>query len=266
MTTLHSQMVERFKDRIGFDATMRTEAPGRSVLIAWPDMLTAPGVVAQGWSVAADTTLKAPGGAKRAWVLRRGKEAVSVNGYVSASGAEAARQFFLAQAGNTMMSEVPYERGPPGIGTLCVSLIRPGSSSLLWVFHNVFTLVSVTDSPVDAVAIAKWLQAQYEANLIPSGDARFRSLPSVEVSSETLSVGQALDVTVKMNPTVHEDRYLMRTNADERTVSESRFPGPRAQLKALLPGHTAVEVYLIDRTTLLSSTTRFELQILDSRK
>jgi hypothetical protein len=262
LTPIQQEKIQRFKDRIDFDAKVRVEPPGWSVILELPDMLTAPGIANQGWSVAGDTTFKKKYGALRKWGLNRGEATLAIDVFVSSAGTKAAREFFLEESANTMMVDIPYSRGPEGIGTLCVSQLRPPtSSSVLWLFHNVYTRVRGTQSPIDVVAIARWLQGQYQEHLVAGDGAGLDTLPKLLVSPERLTVGEAVQISLN-DPRASNERYLIRTDADEQSVSELRYPGPRVELIALAPGPATVNVHLIDQNTLLLSTTRLELDIL----
>jgi hypothetical protein len=254
-------MLDRFKQRIDFDGAMRTEAPGRLVLVTWPDILSAPGIVQGGWSIVANTTKSIAGGAERKWVLRRGGEEVDVVAFVSPTEVEPARQFFLSEASNTMMPEVPYERGPRDLGTLsAASAPHPTRGSLLWLFRNVCTEAKRFDTQVDILAIARWLQARYEAALVASDSPLLRSLPHVAASPQRAMAGEPIEIKAQIDP-ASPPRYIMKLEFDIAAIRLKEQDGLRARLEGKAPGHTTVQAHLIDSATLISGITPVELDI-----
>jgi hypothetical protein len=261
MDKFREEMVDRFKQRIDFDGAMRTEILGRMVVVTWPDMLSAPGIGQGGWSIAATTTKSIAGGVERKWVLRKGAEEVDVIAFVSSTAVEPARQFFLSQASNTMMPEVPLERGPTHLGTLsAASQPHPAMGSLLWVFRNICTGIKRFDTQLDILAIARWLQARYEAALVPSDSPLLRSLPSVDASPRRAMTGEPIEIKAQIDP-ASAPRYIMKLQFDIAAIRLKEQDGLRARLEGKAPGHTTVQAHLIDSATLISGITPVELDI-----
>jgi hypothetical protein len=260
MANWHDEMIARFKQKIDFDAALRAEPAGQMVLLKWPDMLQAPGIAGGGWVVFTDTVLGAPGGSQRKWVLRKGDETLGIVGFISSSGVDAARQFLISQVSGTMMRDIPYERGPQGLGALSIIAPHPTQGGLAWVFRNACVSIDTNDTQVEMLPIAKWLQGLLQANLVPAGAPLSQMLPALSISSIRAAVGESVDISVQSESSVPKSTYVLKLKFDVRAIDESRFPGPREQLKGLVPGHTAVDVTLIDSKTLVSSVTHIDLE------
>src|SRR5215510_8754596 len=113
------EKIERFKQRIDFDGALKAENTGEAIRATWPNAIDAPGLGA-GWTVADDSIWRTNNGTVRESLLRRADETVTVLIFVSEDGVQPARQFLLFRASNNMMPDVPYVRGPNGLGTLAV--------------------------------------------------------------------------------------------------------------------------------------------------
>ena len=159
MSPMQSAKVERFKARIDFDAVLSRERPAKRSVIAWPDMLKAPGLAAGQWQVAADTTWQPSGGAARQWVLRRGPEQLAIVVFVSSDGPGPAREFFVSRATDNMMEDSPFVRLQDGPGTLAVGMPEGTPSSMIWLDNNLCFAVRAIDTDVAVLPIARWLQS-----------------------------------------------------------------------------------------------------------
>jgi hypothetical protein len=258
MHPMQIQKIERFKRNIDFDGALRQENTTQAVRVMWPHPLNAPGVGAS-WTVADDTTWRANGGTAREWVLRRGAETLGVLIFVSRGGVDAARQFLLHRASENMMVDVPYVKAPFALGTLAVQSPAPQAPALIWVYRTVCFHVYGESSTVDIEPIAKWLQAAAESGLVAASGAQIRAPGPLHVSTNRAAVGQPIDIAVAA-PAADEARYLIDLEFDSKAVDMSSQRRLTAQLRGKAPGRSTVDLYLIDRSTLLSGHTRIGLE------
>jgi hypothetical protein len=263
MDPLQTDKVERFKRRIDFDKVLKAESADKLVRAIWPDALSAP-ALGPGWSVADNTIGRTRGGSAREWVLRRGDETVSILIFVSEGGVQPARQFFLLRASNNMMMEVPYLKGPAGLGTLAVHLSHKQAPSFIWVYRNTTFQVDAQDTSLDILPIARWLQATAESGLVAPPTAQL-SLPGpTSVSARRVPVGQPIEIGLTI-PTAGQSNYQMKLEFDRQMLEVVSQRGLAAQVRGIKPGSTALDLWLIERSTLLSAPSRIDLEFTPQR-
>lgn len=258
MDSLQMGKVERFKQRIDFEGALRDENTAEAVRAIWPNPMSAPGLGA-GWSVVGDTTWRTDGGAAREWVLRRSEEAVSILIFVADGGVQPARQVFLLRATESNMVDVPYVKGPAGLGTLAVHLPFKQASSLIWVYRNTAFHVGADDTSLDILPMAKWLQATAESGLVSATAAQFRAPGPLNVSTRRAAVGQPIEISVAAPPAAQAN-CRMELEFDRQAVEVVSQRGLAAQVRGMTPGRTALEVYVIEHSTLLSVRSRIDLE------
>jgi hypothetical protein len=259
MDPMDPDKVARFKARIGFDQRPRGVAPGPHPAVVWPDPLAAPGVAGGGWAVAADTPWREEHGSAREWVLRRGPETLVVLAFVSGTGEEGARDFFLARACNTMTLEVPYVPGPADLGSLSVHSPHAGAPYLMWVFGNCCVELKALDTALDLLPIARWLQGHLEAAPLAR---RAPVADRVVVSASRAPVGEPLALRLEPGEPPTPAGYLMELDYDRGALEILAQDGLTARLRGLRPGPATLTVHGVDLATLASSSQTLTLTFL----
>ncbi|TVQ93804.1 MAG: hypothetical protein EA400_01895 [Chromatiaceae bacterium] len=257
---MDSAKIDRFKQRIGFDAAFVGE-PAESVAVAWPDPRMAPGIDLAQWSLAGDTTYPTSGGVLREWVLRQGPRQLSIAVFVSSVGAEPARQFLLARATENMLVDAPYVRLPDGPGTLAVTLPEPVPTDLIWVFRNVAIQVRDDDAGVDVPAIARWLQGTAERGIKPYPSVRARLPGPLAATPARAVVGEPIAVRLRIDDPVVASRWMIRLDDDRQAINVSALDRLGATIEGLAPGRLVLGVLAIDSSTLLSVRRDVPLEI-----
>jgi hypothetical protein len=262
MSPMQFEKLERFKKRIDFDTAISREKTQQAVNSVWPEMLKAPGLNDGEWSVAADSIWRADGGIAREWVLRRGMEQISIVIFAASDDPAAAQNFFLSRATENMMLDSPFVKGPDGLGSLAASMPPGAQPNLLWVFRNLCFDVRSDNSPVDIVAIARWLQTTAEAGVVASTEALPHAPGPLYLSSRRAEVGELVDVQVRADKPEAEARYMVELEFDRNAVEVVSQDKLASQLRGRIAGYTAVTLYLIDKATLTSAHTRIELEFI----
>lgn len=257
MDPMDRDKVERFKARIGFDQRTRGAPAAAAAELRWPDPLTAPGVAGRGWRLAADTVWRDGDGNVREWVLRRDAETLMVLAFVSRSGEDGARRFFLERACNTMMLEVPYVPGPPDLGSLAVTSPHAGAPYLMWIFGACCVELKAVDSRLDLVAIARWLQSLVEA--APRTRGRAPAPDRVTISALRAVVGEALELRLEPADGSPAEDYLMELEYDRGELEVLSQNGLAARVCGLRPGPAVLIVHGVRRATLAASSHRLAL-------
>lgn len=263
---MDSAKIDRFKQRIGFDAAFLGE-PAESVAVAWPDPRMAPGIDPAQWRLAGDTTYPTSDGVLRKWVLRQGPRQLRIAIFVSSAGAEPARQFLVARATENMMVDAPYVRLPDGPGTLAVTLPEPEPepepvpTDLIWVFRNVAIQVRDDDAGVDVPAIARWLQGTAERGIKPYPSVRARLPGPLAATPARAAVGEPIAVRLQIDDPVVASRWMIRLDDDRQAINISALDRLGATIEGLAPGRLVLGVLAIDSSTLLSVRSHVPLEI-----
>lgn len=261
--SMNPDKVARLKTRIGFDAAVSNESRAEAAVVRWPDMRAAVGLAPGEWTLAGDSIAREGGGVTREWVLRRGRETVSILAFVASDGPEPARAFLLRRATENMLVDSPFVRGPADLGTLSVTDLPPSPPIYLWLFRNLCLEVEGRETAVDVLAIAHWLQALAAASLLPW--AALARLPAPQPQLKTASgvVGRALELEVVLPADAVSPRYVLQveTTAGQAAVTAQRVQGSlvRLQLQGQRGGRTRLLLHLVDTHTLVGSRSSLDL-------
>lgn len=263
MDPVQVQKIERFKKRIDFDNALRLENAAQAVRAVWPDPRGAPGLGA-GWSVAGDTIWRTNGGTARQWRLRRRNESLSILIFVTDGDLQPVRDFFLSRASENMMVDVPYVKGPAGLGTLAVHLPFKQAPSVIWLYRNTMFQVDGDDTGLDLLPIAKWLQAIAESGLVSATQARLQAPGPVKVSARRAAVGEAIELSLAV-PAAAQQNYRIELEFDRATLELISKSGLAAQVRGLAPGRTTLDLYVIEHSTLLFTRNPIDLEFTGGR-
>jgi hypothetical protein len=256
-----AQAIARFKSQIGFPAHLPGDAPGRGVVLAWPDPQTLRYFRGGGWATITDAVaVLGPGLVRRNWVLRRGDAAVNLRVVVSSVGNAAARDHLVEMASITMMGEIPFVPTPRRLGDLSVETPEVDPlHRLLWVDRNV--CVSLTrEFGSDVRPLADELQAliaaQASQDLAPGRPA----VDGLELSAATVAVGDTVRASIRA-PALAARGLVTAFSDTGRRVQVIEQDGLRATVYATSPGATTLHGTVADGRTLLSSVVAAELTV-----
>lgn len=263
MNSADSHKIDRFKERIGYDAALSAEDEMRVVGIPWPDMLTAPGLAGDEWQVVSDSIWREEGGAAREWVLRQGERQVSIVIFVSRDGPAAAREFLVLRATENMMFDSPFVKGPAGLGSLAVSMPPGAPPNVIWAFRNLCFDVRGEDAEVDVLTIAHWLQSIADVGAMANATAQ-PALPVARMSSRRAAVGSPVDIRIDVSATQDSARYMIELDFDKNAVEALALDRSNVQIRGRTAGRTTIDFYCIDTITLLSRLSRLELEFVSS--
>ena len=184
---------------------------------------------------------------------------IIVTVFVSCQGPEPARQFLLDTATQTTRMDIPYAKGPAGLGTLSVINSAAGAPSLIWCYRNVCFHVRGIDTQANVRDLATWLQSQAEAKVVDQVAQHLPAPQAINVSSRKSPVGAAVDLEV-VPPAPDPDRYLLHLAYDKQMVDITSVNGLKLTLSGLRPGRTSITMCLFDRATVLSSEQKADLE------
>ncbi len=261
MNTMQAEKTARFRQRIQFDTAFAAEGIEQAAVLRWPDMRDAPGLGQPVWTVAADTLWREGGGAVREWVLRRGRETLSVLAFVSSSGPEPARAYLLARASNNMMVDVPYVRGPQALGTLSLTAKAPAPPFFLWTFRNLCLEVKARDTAVDAAAIAAWLQALAARSLVGWAELARAAPLGARADATPGTVGRVLKIAVQPPADAAPAHHLLQVEVAAERAQVVGQTAAEVEIKPLLPGPLSVQLHWVDSQTLMARTARVEIEV-----
>ncbi len=258
--------VERFKREIGFENVAARDEGRGDVVFEWPDVESGAGLrKTAGWRRVEDfTTSDAPGEAYRVRTLQNDQGTFMVAIHVSSSGARPARERLVELAGRTMTVDIPYVKGPPGLGDLAVVNRNPEVPDLIWVYANVCIQVDADESHVDPLAFARDLQAQMERHLGPAA-SRLPQITGLAVEPTRVSEGQEIRATIQ-STSRHLDSILFKVKDEERLLSKVDEKDNVFRFVAKAPGSARLRAVAIDRRTLLSSSSSADVEILPAQE
>ncbi|MBL9100796.1 MAG: hypothetical protein JNL82_07555 [Myxococcales bacterium] len=244
--------IELLRGRLGLDhRTFPDDA--RGVALPWASADLQP-LVGDAWRSLGDAALPLePGEATRDWTWARGDGRIKISVFVSSVGAAAARERLLMVATNSTMEDVPYVAGPADLGD--VAAISPGRSgdSLIWAASNVCAWILVDDAPgVDAVAIARGLQALIDAHIVADVAAARPRIEAVKKSAREVEVDEWFTVTLRVRATAAE--LMVGFVGGEGAVRIDGAPGLTTTLRCEVAGPRVLTMMVADPSTLLSDS------------
>jgi len=255
--------IELFKTRVGFDAAPAAGPADQGLVVEWPDPLRYAYFREGGWKIqSSGIRADVPGMGRALWVIRRGESeaVVAIEIAVSSLGAARARSYLLETASNTMAPAPPYERGPEGIGDICISSRElPEQHTLMSVYRNVFVKLRREDG-ADLPALAREIRALLGAQHVETLTGRLPHLDRFEVSPESVAVGESVEAKVALAPEVSR-RYLLRIADPSQHLLAVSDKGTRVTFQAATPGVAEVTAMVVDKSNLLSSFERFEVGV-----
>jgi hypothetical protein len=250
-----------FAGSIDLDGRLAREDATTAVVAEWPDLGTAPGTA--GFSPPTRNLRWEGGGVYRTSVIRRGAEKLKLSLFVAETDPARAADALREVLGATMMTEIPYQPGPAGLGTLSLRAREqpglaegaPGQRALLWVYRHQFFALYGEATAVPLEPIARWLQAAAEAGLRPAAarDAARPRLPPNAGLGAAAAVGAPLVVRAPAGLQLEIGRDPINLQITAVSPDEVRF-------HCATPGPARGDIHLIAPRSLLSATATVDLR------
>jgi hypothetical protein len=256
------EVIARFKSRIGFPDSLPGDAPGRGVIVAWPDPQTFSYFKGGGWATIIDTvSVPKPGLVQHNWVLRAGRATVDLRIFVSSLGNSAARDHLVELAATTMLADIPYEPTPKRLGDLSVMTREaPPLHRLIWVERNVCMHLS-RNFGTDIMPLAEELQAFLARQQSDTLAPHLPRLQSLDLSSADVTLGSTVRATLRAPRLGDLGAFVVTFSDPAQRVQLTEQEGLGATLEATNPGRTTLHAIVADRRTLLSADVTADIAV-----
>jgi len=263
----HDNLADFIK-RIGY-STLAAVNPSDGVRANWDELPVSLAGIVKGKPAnqnRASTSKSGSGSRSFSWKDKKGTFLIEV--YVSGTGATGAHQALLARASATMMMKIPYERRPAPLGDLAIHDPRFPSEIVMWVYRNVFVLVSDGGTASDVGPAAQAIQRFMEAREVPRLVEHLPVVEKLKVSPDQIRVGDVFQVTIVLGKntalesvTTDFSEVLDANTMEDKLEFLTRTP-LTATFKAEKAGQTHVDVPVMDRKTLLSPPLSVTINVL----
>lgn len=254
--------VQEFKREIGYTDSPAGAAATEWVACEWPAPAQLPGL-GEGWKVLYDEVLVEQGSGIRKIDLRHELEELSLEIFVSSTGPQAARERLVRIASSTMMPQIPYRKGPANLGDLSVVSVESDPVAVLFTVRNVMVRIRKQSAKLSVVSLAEHLASIAGREVVPQLAVLAPRLLRVDVNPSPAHVGQT--VTVQLHPDPPDAGARWKTDFEIR--SGGLQPGPQQgltlRLRAVKPGPADVALYVIDRKTLVVTSTEAKVEVLE---
>ena len=283
----NNKRIDDFRARIGFDRL--APVAKRVLALAWPETVTLPSLSGQAWKQTSVrfSSRSTFADSQKTWELHFGADPtncrmlkIQVFAY---SSPKRAREGFLRLASSTTMSVIPYDRSKHLLGELAIEGHFPEQPSVIWIRQNVVVdiqehTVNSSAPPAPVFELAAQLDALMSKHEVDADSAPIPK-PEVTVSTDQVKVGEKIIIRLKSElpaspqpglalEVMERGSGFASTEAERKAyqqlgplVSAAQEDSRTYAVKAFGPGTTAVDVVVIDPTTLLCSRKRFPIVI-----
>jgi len=158
---LESPRVQELKSRVGFDAAIRGEPINEQVSIVWDNFSVPPTLRA--WAVKREIDHPTAAETLVTFVFRNAKSKITIeiSIFENSQNSLAARRL-LERANAVTTLDLSDIRGPHELGTLSLIPQVSYSPTVYWVFRNIFAEITVHQSQLDPIEIARAVQVEFE--------------------------------------------------------------------------------------------------------
>ncbi len=253
--------IKRFID---FERLLAAIDVNGGIRAAWPDLRQFFPPDEGGWELYREQVdfTEVPGLVERLSMFRNGDAQITVDIFVSSRGPRPAVERLVDVMAATSMGYQHFQRGPAGIGQLCLVLPLPNPTVLV-IDRNVFVRIRRTNHTMDVVPVARALAKYMDEHAVPSLVALTPAVAGVTVSPEVPRVHESVSLAWRL-PVEFAAGDLMWSLSPEvdRDVVEVRDQGAdHAEVRIASPGRIELPIWLADRRTLLSSETRIAIDV-----
>ena len=198
-SSLEKFTLNQFRREIGYSDLPVGVDPGEGVRFDWPPVTSLLAVDAA-WKPVYDASHATNDAGVRKIDLHRGSEELSLEIFVACTGPAGARAHLLDSASATMMSQIPYRRGPEGLGDLSIISRENDPGSIIWTLRNVCFHLRKTDSQLTLAPLAAALDLLARGHIVPRIADHLPKPANVVVSPPRVSEGAGVTVELKMPP------------------------------------------------------------------
>jgi hypothetical protein len=251
-------MISDFKEKIAFDHEIRKENSEEEVKSTWQFETELLKIGENDWRISDTSYSVWNAGVAKRFLMSSKKKKVGAVIFLSSNGQDSAQRYFLERAVSNTTGGSFFRKCTPKLGTVAVC----NSEDVLWVYRNVcIHLQNIDDTPVDLFPIAFWLQSMAEKGVVPKKQATIDLLFAIQHPKKTHHVVGS-PFRLEIRPSFDEKRYQIAENhhGDHMWVTTE---GNILTVEGKMAGAFPLDVFLIDKQTLLSKHHHLELQFYD---
>ena len=257
------ERIQQFVKETGIDGlpSSFSETEKKYVVQRWQDPRQCK-AIGDSWSINYTNVKGGCRSAIKEWSLVRDLELLKISIFVTTSGESATQKQVMDTVASSPLATIPFKRKTDHpLGQFHVY----AHSKELWLYYNVCFLVESSHSDIDLAPICRWLQDQAEAGLKDSLNGYRPQYTEQETDPQYIITkqgdSQLLKVLVENSNSQHP--YLVDYFIEKEILQISGETAPSENdpsthyaitLKALQAGLTDINIFLIDRRTLISST------------
>lgn len=154
------------KRSVGYDAALAQERTDEHVAMDWP-VFPAPDSL-QAWTLERDITQISEGEQMLRMRFTQGDARITIR--ISAFAAQERARVadkLIQRADAVTSAHISDTRGPSELGTLSLVPAATTTRVVYWIFRNIYSEVTVSQAPLDAIDIALWIQGQFKHHVRP---------------------------------------------------------------------------------------------------
>ncbi len=152
--------LENFKKKIQFDEIVNKESTSPLVTNLSVDPTQYPQF--KGWKLDGKSSKNRGEELMTEWIFQNNKESFLIEIYLSPKGVEPSRKRFLQTADSTTTMEIPFQKGPSGVGTLSAIPLQQPYDYILFIYKNAYVHVRSRGAAVDALEVSRLISSQLE--------------------------------------------------------------------------------------------------------
>jgi hypothetical protein len=198
---------------------------------------------------------------------KRRERQITAEVFVSGTGPGPARERLLKIATDTTKMECDMDLGPADLGDLSIQDVSPPFEELIWVFRNVCVMINNDGTGPEILPMARRIQTFMEAHVVKDLARHVPSVIGIEISPTPVRLGDTVSVRAKLAPDAAPAAELLTEYrlAGADLLSPIARKGLEATFMAREAGHTAFEILVVDRKTLLSPKAGVVIDVLPAR-
>jgi hypothetical protein len=150
--------LEKFKKKIQFDESLSKESVGPLISTIHIEPNKYPQL--EGWALDQKTNSLRGEELFNEWIFKKNKESLLIQVYLSHKGVAETRRRFLEAVDSTSTMEIPFDKGPDGIGTISAIPLQRPYDYVVFIYKNTYVHVRSYGSAIDALAVCKSIYAE----------------------------------------------------------------------------------------------------------
>jgi hypothetical protein len=261
-----TERVKRFKSLIGYEEALKGLNQNEGVVCEWPDPSNWEGLKGSLWKIYGETLRAERAAVTRRWFLRQQEQTLLIEIFVSSGGPRLPAEYLLKISSSSTLPEIPFTKGPRGLGQLAIQFGNGEPKILIWTFYNVCFRIQQMEHKISILPLARWMQNLAEKHLaVPLGNY-MPKVDKVDVSANRIRVGET--VTIKVHPIQGQnpDRLLLEVGAIGDALDLIMKEGFSVGLNGKKPGQGDLEIIVADKKNLLCSPILVRVEIVEGDK